>query len=72
MDGVCSRGVPAAQQAQNRLAEQQLADTTRAVPEARIMHGAWDGMKTKTIRTAKQKWSIMPSVWLEGQRKGDA
>lgn len=42
LDGVCSRGVPAAQQAQNRLAEQQLADTTRAAPEARIMHRAWD------------------------------
>lgn len=43
LDGVCSRDVPAAQQAQNRLAEQQEADTVRAVPEARIMHGAWDG-----------------------------
>lgn len=43
LDGVCSRGVPAAQQARNRLAEQQLAETTKAVPEAWIMHGAWDG-----------------------------
>lgn len=43
LDGVCFRGVPAAQQARNRLAEQQLAETTKAVPEAWIMHGAWDG-----------------------------
>lgn len=43
LDGVFTRGVPVAQQVQHRLAEQQLADTTKAVPEARIMHGAWDG-----------------------------
>lgn len=30
------------------------------------------GMKTKTMMTAEQMWNIMPSVWLEGQRKGDA
>lgn len=73
---VCSRGAPAAQRAQDTLAEQQWAGTARAVPEARTMRQAWDGDEDQNHDGSRADVGpcaiSLAGGHPQGQRKGEA